>query len=65
MLAVKRVYEVLGTDDGARFSVERLWPRRDEKGKPDHGWVKKVAPSDGLRRWSEHDPIDSIILLGK
>lgn len=56
-LAVKRVYEPTAPEDGARFLVERLWPRGLKKEElRARGWLKGVAPSDGLRRWFQHDP---------
>ncbi len=57
MIKVKRVYDPVEPDDGKRFLVERLWPRgiRKEALQMD-GWLKDVAPSDGLRRWFGHDP---------
>lgn len=57
MIAVKRVYEDAGPQDGARFLVERLWPRgmRKEALALD-GWLKDVAPSSDLRGWFGHDP---------
>ena len=56
-IRVKRVYDPAEAGDGARFLVERLWPRGISKGalKLD-GWLKELAPSDGLRRWFHHDP---------
>ena len=44
-------------DDGARFLVDRLWPRglKREALKLDE-WLKEAAPSDSLRRWFGHDP---------
>lgn len=58
MIRVKRVYETVERDDGKRFLVERLWPRgmKKEALKMD-GWMKGVAPSDGLRHWFGHDPV--------
>jgi uncharacterized protein YeaO (DUF488 family) len=58
MLKVKRVYEAVEKSDGARFLVERLWPRgmKKEDLKMD-AWLKDVAPSDNLRRWFGHDPL--------
>lgn len=57
MIAVKRVYEAPEPDDGARFLVERLWPRGMKKESLImDGWLKEIAPSDGLRRWYGHDP---------
>jgi len=57
MIQVKRVYEQPSTDDGARFLVERLWPRGVKK---EHlridDWFKEVAPSSELRQWFQHDP---------
>ena len=57
MIALKRAYEPATTDDGARFLVERLWPRgvRKTRLKLD-GWLKDVAPSTDLRQWFGHDP---------
>ncbi len=56
MIVTRRVYVPPGADDGARFLVERLWPRgiRKESLKMD-GWLKEVAPSGALRRWFGHD----------
>ncbi len=53
----KRAYDPPGADDGARFLVDRLWPRGVRKSalKLD-GWLKDVAPSDRLRKWFGHDP---------
>lgn len=57
MIQVKRAYEEASNNDGARFLVERLWPRGIRK---EHlqveDWLKDVAPSSGLRRWFQHDP---------
>ncbi|MGH2371790.1 MAG: DUF488 domain-containing protein, partial [Chloroflexota bacterium] len=57
MIRIKRVYETPTADDGARFLVERLWPRGLKKeALPLDGWLRDVAPSDALRRWFGHDP---------
>jgi len=58
MLKVKRVYEPAEAADGARFLVERLWPRgvRKEQLKMD-AWLKDVSPSAALRKWFAHDPL--------
>ena len=57
MLALKRAYEKAAPEDGVRFLVERLWPRGVKKTDLRiDGWLKDVAPSDGLRRWFAHDP---------
>ena len=46
MLAIKRVYEAYNTQDGARFLVERLWPRGMKKENLIlDAWLKDVAPS--------------------
>jgi uncharacterized protein YeaO (DUF488 family) len=57
MIQIKRVYDPLAPEDGARFLVDRLWPRgvKKEALRVD-GWLKEVAPSDVLRRWFGHDP---------
>jgi uncharacterized protein YeaO (DUF488 family) len=56
VLKIKRVYEPLYPDDGARFLVERLWPRgiKKEDLRMD-AWVKDAAPSRELREWYQHD----------
>ncbi|GKT07561.1 DUF488 domain-containing protein [Desulforhabdus sp. TSK] len=57
MIRVKRVYESPAAGDGTVFLVERLWPRGMKKELLHmNGWLKDVAPSDGLRRWFGHDP---------
>ncbi len=57
MILLKRAYEGASESDGARFLVERLWPRGVKKQdlKLD-GWLKDVAPSSDLRHWFAHDP---------
>ena len=57
MLKLKRAREKAEAEDGARYLVDRLWPRGVSKAalKLD-GWLKDVAPSDALRRWFNHDP---------
>jgi uncharacterized protein YeaO (DUF488 family) len=57
MIQVKRAYDPPDPGDGARFLVDRLWPRgiKKENLKID-SWIKEVAPSDELRKWFGHDP---------
>jgi len=58
MLKLKRVYEKAESSDGARFLVERLWPRGVKKEALwMDAWLKEVAPSNDLRRWFGHDPL--------
>ncbi len=55
-IQAKRVYEPASSRDGARFLVDRLWPRGVKRDALRlDGWLKDVAPSDGLRRWFGHD----------
>ncbi|MGH9356391.1 MAG: DUF488 domain-containing protein [Terriglobia bacterium] len=57
MIKLKRAYDPAAADDGARFLVERLWPRGVKKTALQvHAWLKDVAPSSALRRWFAHDP---------
>ena len=57
MITVKRVYEPPTPADGARFLVERLWPRGIKKASLQmDAWLQDVAPSRALRRWFGHDP---------
>jgi uncharacterized protein YeaO (DUF488 family) len=56
-LKLKRAYEPAEQGDGARFLVERLWPRGVSKDAARlDGWLKEAAPSEGLRKWYGHDP---------
>jgi uncharacterized protein YeaO (DUF488 family) len=54
---IRRVYDEVGPDDGARVLVDRVWPRglRADAVHADD-WAKDVAPSTELRRWFGHDP---------
>jgi uncharacterized protein YeaO (DUF488 family) len=57
MIRLKRAYAPAADTDGARFLVERLWPRgvtKDALGI--EAWVKDASPSPGLRAWYAHDP---------
>ena len=57
MINLKRAYDPIASTDGARFLVERLWPRGVKKTALHvHAWLKDVAPSTTLRRWFGHDP---------
>ncbi|HEY7307706.1 MAG TPA: DUF488 family protein [Bryobacteraceae bacterium] len=57
MLKLKRAYEKPEAEDGARYLIDRLWPRGVAKASLKiEGWLKDVAPSDDLRRWFHHDP---------
>ncbi|MFJ9557625.1 DUF488 domain-containing protein [Nocardiopsis sp. NPDC101807] len=59
---LERVYDEVrdrggGEPPGARFLVDRLWPRG--VGKADMEgvrWVREAAPSSELRTWFGHDP---------
>lgn len=56
-IQLKRVYEASSGTDGARFLVERLWPRGIKKSSLEiEAWLKDAAPSAGLRKWFSHDP---------
>lgn len=56
MIRVKRVYEPAAPTDGARFLVERLWPRGVKKDAlAAKAWLRDVAPSTALRKWFAHD----------
>jgi uncharacterized protein YeaO (DUF488 family) len=57
MIQLKRVYDKPGPHDGARFLVERLWPRGIRKTDlPIDAWQKEAGPSTELRKWFDHDP---------
>jgi uncharacterized protein YeaO (DUF488 family) len=57
MIRIKRVYEPAETGDGARFLVDRLWPRGIKKEDLQlDAWLKDVSPGNELRLWFGHDP---------
>ncbi len=57
MIHLKRVYDPADPADGARFLVERLWPRGVKKTSLKiESWMKDAAPSTELRKWFSHDP---------
>jgi len=57
MIRLKRVYENADPQDGARFLIERLWPRGLRKDDVHmDSWQKEAGPSDQLRKWFSHDP---------
>ncbi len=57
MIQLKRAYDAAAKSDGARFLVERLWPRGVKKDSLAlEAWLKDVAPSTNLRKWFSHDP---------
>jgi uncharacterized protein YeaO (DUF488 family) len=54
---VRRIYDPVEPDDGARVLVDRLWPRGVSKERADlHAWCKDVVPSTALRQWYGHVP---------
>lgn len=57
MLQIRRIYDPAGADDGARFLVDRLWPRgiSKEAARIDR-WLKDAAPSEVLRRQFHRSP---------
>ena len=56
MIQLKRAYTPAAASDGARYLVERLWPRGLKKESLKlEGWLKDVAPSTELRKWFSHD----------
>ena len=57
MIRIRRVYDSPQPGEGARFLVDRLWPRGMKKETLGlEAWTKAAAPSDALRRWYGHDP---------
>jgi uncharacterized protein YeaO (DUF488 family) len=52
---IRRVYDDPARDEGARFLVDRIWPRGIKKDDLRLlGWLKEVAPTNELRRWFGH-----------
>lgn len=56
MFKLKRAYDDAEPSDGARFLVDRLWPRGITKASLHiEAWLKDIAPSNELRHWYHHD----------
>jgi uncharacterized protein YeaO (DUF488 family) len=56
-IGISRAYDRPGDDDGARYLVDRVWPRGIRKDVLRvEQWLRDVAPSNELRRWFGHDP---------
>jgi uncharacterized protein YeaO (DUF488 family) len=54
---VRRIYDEVLPEDGARVLVDRIWPRGVSKARAQlDEWCKDVAPSTELRKWYGHDP---------
>ncbi|MGN6085642.1 DUF488 domain-containing protein [Trinickia sp.] len=54
---IVRAYDALDADGGARFLVDRMWPRGITKASLHlDAWLRDVAPSTELRQWFAHDP---------
>lgn len=55
-ISLKRVYDSPAESDGYRILVDRLWPRglAEEDAAVDL-WLRRIAPSDELRKWYGHD----------
>ena len=54
---IKRAYDPAEPSDGYRVLIDRLWPRgvSRERAQLDE-WARDLEPSDGLRKWFNHDP---------
>lgn len=56
-LQLKRIYDPVSRDDGARILTDRLWPRGVKKEEAAlTEWFKDISPSPELRKWFNHDP---------
>lgn len=59
-IAVKRIHEPADTGDGARFLVDRLWPRGVSKERAAlAAWLKPLSPGDALRKRYHGETADS------
>jgi uncharacterized protein YeaO (DUF488 family) len=57
-IRLKRAYEAVADNDGARILIDRLWPRgvKKQDAAIKH-WAKGLSPSTELRKWFGHDPV--------
>jgi uncharacterized protein YeaO (DUF488 family) len=59
-IAVKRIHDAAAESDGARFLVDRLWPRGVSKEKAAlAAWLKALSPSETLRKTYHGATVDS------
>ncbi len=57
MIHLHRVYDHAAAPKGARYLIDRLWPRGIRKEQLGlEAWLKEAAPSTELRRWYSHEP---------
>jgi uncharacterized protein YeaO (DUF488 family) len=57
-ILLKRAYAQATPQDGVRVLIDRLWPRGvTKKAARINHWFKELAPSAGLRKWFDHDPM--------
>jgi uncharacterized protein YeaO (DUF488 family) len=57
MIRVKRAYDAPAASDGARFLVDRLWPRGVKKESLKvQDWLRAISPSNELRTRFGHEP---------
>lgn len=55
-IRLKRIYDPVSPDDGARVLVDRLWPRGMSKERAALDlWLPDIGPSHELRRWFGHN----------
>jgi uncharacterized protein YeaO (DUF488 family) len=56
-IRIKRAYEPVASEDGARILIDRLWPRGVKKETLALAeWDKELSPSTELRQWYGHEP---------
>ncbi|QIB66534.1 DUF488 domain-containing protein [Kineobactrum salinum] len=56
-IQLKRVYDPVEDEDGARILVDGVWPRGVRKADLRlDWWARELAPSTELRKWFGHDP---------
>jgi uncharacterized protein YeaO (DUF488 family) len=56
-IQIKHAYEAPTSGDGARFLVDRVWPRGIKKEALElTAWMRDLAPSTKLRKWFNHEP---------
>jgi uncharacterized protein YeaO (DUF488 family) len=59
-IAVKRIHDAAETGDGARFLVDRLWPRGVSKERAAlAAWLKPLSPSEALRKRFHGETVES------
>lgn len=65
-IALKRIYQPVDDEDGARVLVDRLWPRgKRREGLALTDWYRDASPSPALRRQYHQEAISAEVFAAR